>query len=184
VLSSVVYGAVAALRRRSAAARYGLLVLIAMACAVATCLADVTIGDLLRRLVDPAAPTRHAPLLFRIVSNTLTYYWMFALVGALYMMLQANRAVAERERQLADARTAAAEAEAAASAARLAVLRYQLNPHFLFNTLNAVSSAVITRRNDEAESMLEKLAEFLRVTLAADPEGLIPLEDELATIQA
>jgi LytS/YehU family sensor histidine kinase len=99
-------------------------------------------------------------------------------------MLMANRALAEHERQLADARTAAAEAEGQATAARLAALRYQLNPHFLFNTLNAVSSAVITKRNAEAESMLEKLAEFLRVTLAADPEGLIPLEDELATIHA
>jgi LytS/YehU family sensor histidine kinase len=123
-------------------------------------------------------------LAVRGVSTVLAYAWMFGLVGALYMMMQANRAVLEQERQLAHARTAAAEAEAQATAARLAALRYQLNPHFLFNTLNAVSSAVITRRNAEAEAMLEKLAEFLRVTLAADPEGLIPLEDELATIQA
>jgi LytS/YehU family sensor histidine kinase len=109
---------------------------------------------------------------------------VIALNGALYLMLQANRSVREREQQLADARTAASEARAAATAARLAALRYQLNPHFLFNTLNAVSSAVITRRNEEAEAMLSRLAEFLRVTLSADPEGLIPLDDELATLQA
>lgn len=43
---------------------------------------------------------------------------------------------------------------------------------------------MITGRNDEAESMLARLAEFLRLTLAADPQAIIPLEDELATLQA
>jgi LytS/YehU family sensor histidine kinase len=150
-----------------------------------TSLVDLTLGSALRGVLDPGfEPLTGSPLAVRGVANLLAYAWMFGLVGALYMMMQANRAVLQQERQLAHARTAAAEAEAQATAARLAALRYQLNPHFLFNTLNAVSSAVITNRNTEAEAMLEKLAEFLRVTLAADPEALIPLEDELATIQA
>lgn len=184
-LSAVVYVGVGRVRRRGALARYGTLIGLAVICGAMTSAADLTLGAVVRGLFDPAAaavpPDR---MLVRGVTNLLGLSWMFALAGALFMMMQANRAVQERERQLADARTAAAQAEAAATAARLAALRYQLNPHFLFNTLNAVSSAVITKRNDEAESMLEKLAEFLRVTLAADPEALIPLEDELATIQA
>jgi len=184
-LSFVVYRAMTALRDRPAAARYGALVALALAFGALTSLADLTLGGALRAMIEPSAASLAADrLMFRGVSNLFGLSWMFALVGAFYLMLQANRALIEHERQLADARTAAAEAEGQATAARLAALRYQLNPHFLFNTLNAVSSAVITRRNDEAESMLEKLAEFLRVTLAADPEGLIPLEDELATIQA
>jgi LytS/YehU family sensor histidine kinase len=76
------------------------------------------------------------------------------------------------------------EAQNMATAARLAALRYQLNPHFLFNTLNAVSSAVVNHRIEEAETMLSRLADFLRVTLAADPQAMIPLEDELETLQA
>lgn len=184
-LSTVIFAGMARVRGRGPAARYTTLVLLALACGAATSAADLTLGSVARGLVDPAAPAIAADkLLVRGVNNLLGFAWMFALVGALFMMMQANRVVLARERQLADARTAAAEAEAAATAARLAALRYQLNPHFLFNTLNAVSSAVITGRNAEAESMLEKLAEFLRVTLAADPEGLIPLEDEFATIQA
>jgi len=184
-LSPAIYGVMTRLRARSAAVRYAGLTLASLVAGAVVAAADVFLGGWLRSLVDPAfvAPVG-SKLAVRLVSNLLAYGWMFALVGALYMMVHASRALVEHERQLADARTRAAEAENQATAARLAALRYQLNPHFLFNTLNAVSSAVITKRNDEAESMLEKLAGFLRVTLAADPEGLIPLEDELATIQA
>lgn len=144
---------------------------------------DGLIGGPLRAALDGAHPTGRV-VAARAVSEFLIGAWMFALLGALYLMMIAVRVTRERERQLADARAQALAAEAQASAARLAALRYQLNPHFLFNTLNAVSSLVITGRNDEAESMLARLAEFLRLTLAADPEALIPLEDELATLQA
>ncbi|MBJ7409925.1 MAG: histidine kinase [Phenylobacterium sp.] len=184
-LSLIVYRALARLRHRPAAVRYGALVGLALTCGAVNSLADLTLGGLLRELIDPAAAQlANQRLMFRGISNLFGLSWMYGLLGAFYMMLQANRALLEHERQLADARTAAAEAEGQATAARLAALRYQLNPHFLFNTLNAVSSAVITKRNAEAEDMLEKLAGFLRVTLAADPEGMIPLEDELANIQA
>jgi hypothetical protein len=184
-LSLIVYRALARLRHRPAAVRYGALVGLALTCGAVNSLADLTLGGALRDLIDPAAAQlANQRLVFRGISNLFGLSWMYGLLGAFYMMLQANRALLEHERQLADARTAAAEAEGQATAARLAALRYQLNPHFLFNTLNAVSSAVITKRNAEAEDMLEKLAGFLRVTLAADPEGMIPLEDELANIQA
>jgi len=183
-LSLPVYWATAKMRGWPAPTRYAALVGLALLCGGLDSLADLTIGGVLRTLIDPSTAVPPERVLFRGVSNLFGLSWMFGLVGAFYLMLQANRTLVEHERQLADARTAAAEAEGQATAARLAALRYQLNPHFLFNTLNAVSSAVITKRNAEAESMLEKLAEFLRVTLAADPEGLIPLEDELATIQA
>ena len=183
-LSLLVYWATAQMRAWSALARYGALTGLALLCGGLDSLADLTVGGVLRGLIDPASAVRPDQMMFRGVSNLFGLSWMFGLLGAFYLMLQANRDLLEHERQLADARTAAAKAEGQATAARLAALRYQLNPHFLFNTLNAVSSAVILGRNAQAESMLEKLAEFLRVTLAADPEGLIPLEDELATIQA
>ena len=80
------------------------------------------------------------------------------------------------------AELAAARAESAATNARLAALRYQLNPHFLFNTLNAISSMVVTNRPAAAEGMLTKLSEFLRGTLASRPDAMVPLEDELASI--
>ena len=63
--------------------------------------------------------------------------------------------------------------------AQRAALRYQLNPHFLFNTLNTVSSLVMERRNDEAERMLLNLASFIRSTLTEEPAGTIPLCEEI-----
>ena len=64
--------------------------------------------------------------------------------------------------------------------AQQAALRYQLNPHFLFNTLNTISSLVMDRRNEEAERMLLNLASFLRSTLTGEPSGTIALCDEIA----
>ena len=62
-------------------------------------------------------------------------------------------------------------------------LRYQLNPHFLFNALNSISALIVTRRNDDAERMTDKLSSFLRNSLSADPTQLVPLEDELSLIE-
>jgi hypothetical protein len=63
--------------------------------------------------------------------------------------------------------------------AQMAALRYQLNPHFLFNTLNSISSLVGDHRNAEAEAMLLNLATFVRSTLTAGPTGTIALSEEI-----
>src|SRR5207253_2414796 len=59
----------------------------------------------------------------------------------------------------------AAQLEASLAEARLHALELQIQPHFLFNTMNAVSSLVRARRNDEAVTMLAGLSELLRYTL-------------------
>jgi hypothetical protein len=63
--------------------------------------------------------------------------------------------------------------------AQLAALRYQLNPHFLFNTLNSISSLVGEERNADAETMLLNLATFIRSTLTEEPGGTISLREEI-----
>jgi len=63
--------------------------------------------------------------------------------------------------------------------AQLAALRYQLNPHFLFNALNSISSLVGEDRNADAETMLLNLATFLRSTLTDEPSGTISLREEI-----
>ena len=78
----------------------------------------------------------------------------------------------ERERRLS-------EIEAAAKEARLEALRYQLNPHFLFNTMNSIAALINDRLNDEAEAMVEALSDFLRITLDIDPVDDIPLSREI-----
>ncbi|MET3667828.1 histidine kinase [Caulobacter sp. 1776] len=183
LLSSLVYVRAGRTPLDGRPVRFVALVPVVVGLAVVMAASDMLIGGHLRASLDGAHPTQRV-VAARAASQFLVGGWMFALLGALYLMMIAVRVTREHERRLADAQAQALAAEAQASAARLAALRYQLNPHFLFNTLNAVSSAVITGRNDEAESMLARLAEFLRLTLAADPEAMIPLEDELATLQA
>jgi len=65
--------------------------------------------------------------------------------------------------------------------ARLASLESRLQPHFLFNTLNAIST-LIQDDPDEAERMVESLAALLRFSLDASERGLVPLADELKIV--
>jgi two-component system sensor histidine kinase AlgZ len=65
--------------------------------------------------------------------------------------------------------------------ARLATLEARLHPHFLFNTLNAIS-ALIREDPDEAERTVERLAALLRFSLDATQRGLVPLADELKIV--
>jgi two-component system sensor histidine kinase AlgZ len=72
-----------------------------------------------------------------------------------------------------------AEAEALAREAQLEALRYQLNPHFLFNTLNAISTLVTEGDAPAANQMISHLARFLRVTLDGVNTDRIPLRQEV-----
>lgn len=63
--------------------------------------------------------------------------------------------------------------------ARLKVLRYQLNPHFMFNTLNALNSLIVQHKGFEAENLILQLSTFLRHSLKNHTEHLIPLKEEL-----
>ena len=74
----------------------------------------------------------------------------------------------------------AAEAESAAQAAQVRALRYQVNPHFLFNTLNSLSSLIMAGRAEEAESMVLKLSTFFRSSLTLDATADISLAEEIA----
>jgi two-component system, LytTR family, sensor kinase len=77
----------------------------------------------------------------------------------------------------------AAQLEASLSDARLRALELQIQPHFLFNTLNAVSALVRSRRNDEAVGMIAGLSELLRYTLDHAGDQQVALEDELAILR-
>lgn len=68
---------------------------------------------------------------------------------------------------------------AAAHEAQLKMLRYQLNPHFLFNTLNAISTLILDKDTSRANEAVTRLSEFLRFTLDNDPMRKLSLEQEL-----
>ncbi|MEG8014353.1 MULTISPECIES: sensor histidine kinase [unclassified Sphingomonas] len=66
-----------------------------------------------------------------------------------------------------------------ASSAQLAMLRYQLNPHFLFNTLNSISTLVLLKQTERANAMLSRLSSFLRYTLANEPTAHVTVAQEV-----
>jgi LytS/YehU family sensor histidine kinase len=74
------------------------------------------------------------------------------------------------------------KATAAAHQAQLKMLRYQLNPHFLFNTLNAISTLILDGANETANKAVSRLSDFLRCTLDNDPMSRVTLGSELGAI--
>jgi LytS/YehU family sensor histidine kinase len=76
-------------------------------------------------------------------------------------------------------REATLKQSALAQEAQLKMLRYQLNPHFLFNTLNAISTLVLDGQNRTANLAVSRLSEFLRYTLDQDPMKKVTLRQEL-----
>jgi len=70
-----------------------------------------------------------------------------------------------------------------ASSAQLAMLRYQLNPHFLFNTLNSISTLVLLKQTERANAMLARLSSFLRYTLANEPTAQVTLAQEVEQLK-
>jgi LytS/YehU family sensor histidine kinase len=75
------------------------------------------------------------------------------------------------------------KSEATAREAQLQALRYQLQPHFLFNTLNAVSSLVVSKQPERATEMIAKLAALLRNTLSFPEAHVVTLREELAVTE-
>jgi LytS/YehU family sensor histidine kinase len=73
--------------------------------------------------------------------------------------------------------------ETQATSAQLAMLRYQLNPHFLFNTLNSISTLVLLKQTERANAMLSRLSSFLRYTLANEATAQVTLEQEIETLK-
>jgi two-component system LytT family sensor kinase len=105
-------------------------------------------------------------------------YHAFALLSwsVLYFGINHYQALeVERERSL--------RAEALAHQARLEALRFQLNPHFLFNTLNAISTLVVEQRTSEAGRMIARLSDFLRLTLERPDADEVPLDDEIEHVR-
>ncbi|MBU1755592.1 MAG: histidine kinase [Alphaproteobacteria bacterium] len=72
--------------------------------------------------------------------------------------------------------------EMQATSAQLEMLRYQLNPHFLFNTLNSISTLVLLKQTEPANAMLTRLSSFLRHTLVNQPGSKVTMAQEVETL--
>lgn len=107
------------------------------------------------------------------VWETLFILTPFALWALIVMVVESGRLVREREARLAGALVAAREAE-------IRALHYQVNPHFLYNALNSISTLILDGRPAEADRMVMGLAAFFRANLTADPLADVKLAEEVA----
>ncbi|MEJ7927230.1 histidine kinase [Sphingobium sp. AN641] len=108
----------------------------------------------------------------QIAEDAISRYFFLAAWAGLYLALSYASEARRVERR-------AARLERAAQQAELRSLRYQVNPHFLFNTLNSLSSLVMKDRRDEAEQMIMSLSNFYRTSLTGDPLDDVPLHEEV-----
>lgn len=103
---------------------------------------------------------------------TTVWFWTYGTTAALLLVIYYHADLRERDRRLTHLR-------AVAQSAQIKALRYQLNPHFMFNTLNSIASLVGRKETEEAEAMVENLSDFLHTTLELNPEDDITLAREL-----
>ncbi|WP_243288139.1 sensor histidine kinase [Geothrix terrae] len=126
------------------------------------------------RHLDLATVRKGLPRFYRAYFHT-NLLFMWAVVAAFHG-LRIYRKYQIREIE-------AAKLEARFAEARNQALCMQLQPHFLFNTLNSISALVHTNP-EGADDMISRLGDFLRMTLEATPDQMVPLWKELAFIQA
>jgi two-component system LytT family sensor kinase len=107
-----------------------------------------------------------------IGAEMVSWYFFFAAWASFYIAMSAAAGMRSAERR-------AARAERNAQSAQLRALRYQVNPHFLFNTLNSLSSLVLASRPEEAEAMIVNLSSFFRSSLTLDPSADVTLAQEI-----
>ncbi|MBE1525669.1 two-component sensor histidine kinase [Sphingopyxis sp. OAS728] len=108
-----------------------------------------------------------------ILDSSIRWYFFFAVWAALYVAFGYANEMRAVERRANHFRIEA-------QTAQLRALHYQVNPHFLFNTLNSLSTLVLRGSKSEAETMIMNLSSFLRSSLAVDPEQLVSLDEEIA----
>lgn len=108
---------------------------------------------------------------YPLIDAALSRYYILLTWAAIYVALlaSAQARVAERREE---------RFRSAAKAAEIRSLRYQVNPHFLFNTLNSLSALVMTGKPASAERMIQTISRFYRHSLADEPTSDVPLIDE------
>lgn len=115
---------------------------------------------------------KHQGIPTEILEGALSWYFFIVAWCVFYIALSYAARVGQAER-------AAAAYRSEAQSAQLRALRYQINPHFLFNTLNALSTLVLKQRTAEADAMISNLATFFRSSLTSDPGADVTLADEI-----
>jgi two-component system, LytTR family, sensor kinase len=120
-------------------------------------------------------PDWQAHGLFELFGGALSTTYLLVCWSVLYFGIKFYESQRKQEQAML-------KAVALAQEAQLKMLRYQLNPHFLFNTLNAISTLILDNENRLANHAVARLSEFLRYTLDQDPMKKVTLRQELEAL--
>jgi len=120
-------------------------------------------------------PKNHFTSLFDLFRCALLSTYLLLCWSALYFGIKYYESQQQQQEAVLKAVTLAQEAQ-------LKMLRYQLNPHFLFNTLNAISTLILDNQNRTANHAVMRLSEFLRYTLDQDPMKRVTLRQEIEAL--
>jgi two-component system, LytTR family, sensor kinase len=110
--------------------------------------------------------------LFEVFAGAVTATYLYLCWAGIYFGIKYYETLQQQREATLRAATLAQEAQ-------LKMLRYQLNPHFLFNTLNAISTLILDNQNRTANQTVMRLSEFLRYTLDQDPMKKVTLRQEI-----
>ena len=176
-LAWLMHRALDGLRPLSLRWRIGLTVAMSLPAAIAFASVNYLVFDVVAPI--PGEPCGHGlgcTLTHAVdgISDLATNWaFVFTAWGMLYLSLASAAQIREADQRAAGDREAARLAE-------IRALRYQINPHFLFNLLNTLSTLVIKRQLAEAETLIGEIGRFFRYSLAADPVADSILSDEIA----
>jgi LytS/YehU family sensor histidine kinase len=163
---------IAAVLRRGRRLRPRWQIAIAVLAALSACFLHAAANFAIFDFFMPAK-NRESATIASYFMAVVQWFWSYAALSGLLLVLSFGQQAGERERRIAQLRHEA-------DGAQMRALRYQLNPHFMFNTLNSLAALIGRRDAEAAEEMVENLADFLRASLSLDPADEIPLSEEIA----
>lgn len=127
-----------------------------------------------RALLNPRA---HLSSAWQLFGGTLYDAFIILAWSVFYVAIKHQQALVREQAR-------ALQAESTAHRAQLDALRWQLNPHFLFNSLNAISTLVVDGRRDDAAKMIARLADFLRTTISPEDTGFVSVAQEMEAVRS
>lgn len=135
------------------------------------------LAELVFQAMSPSPSDGTSPFLLAVAGRTQFNMFVFMSWSFAFLAVTYSETVRRNQLELVEAQALAADAQNR-------MLRYQINPHFLFNALNALQTLLLERRTAQARGVVERLAEFLRYSLARKPDEMVTLREEVEAQQA
>jgi len=182
VFTALLYGVIRGVRDRPQIERWAILAVAVLVAAMTQSLVDGLLNESCRLIFGLPPRTWLKPGEFAF--NGLLYIWLFGFYTATLELIAATEQASHNAHRAAAYAEQIGQERELAHEAQVQMLRFQLDPHFLFNTLNSISSLVVSGRPAQAETMIARLCQFMRAGLHSREQPMIPLRQELIVVEA